>query len=416
MDDGKMSDKHVVWPGILRVEREEGVVSLYNAAHGTSLDVEEESRELVESVLAGFEGARTLDDFRGERPEVPEALLTLLVRSGFVVAEAELPFLEHGFLRPTATPVGQLWSWSDLPELAQPDGWVVVGVPVDLGALGRAGARDGPSEIRKQVSGPLLCGEGDVVDHEFGRLYPALSPLVADLGDIDPEGARLDHVGSRLAKVVRELCEHDMRPLVLGGDHSITHYVLDALLARVPRFGLIHFDAHHDMTPSRSLSHANLFTAALESPQVEHVLQIGLRVIERMPPYAVRRACPKRRVVTARQAARGAAMAALESLPRDLPYYLSFDIDCLDASVVRETGTPVFGGMSFELASELVDYIARTFALVGADFVEVASAQGPVNAGATIAASLLSRCVIGKSPFEPLSSDIYALHDARSQG
>jgi arginase family enzyme len=200
-----------------------------------------------------------------------------------------------------------------------------------------------------------------------------------------------------------------MRPLVLGGDHSVTHYVLEAALTEVERFGIIHFDAHHDMTPSRTVSHAQVFATALASPQVEHILQIGLRVIERMPLYAARAPSPKRTVISARAAARGAALAALAALPRDLPYYLSFDIDCIDAATVRETGTPVFAGLSVELAAELVDYAARTFELLGADFVEVTGTHGPFNAAATIAAGLLQRCVLGESPFEPLSSDTYML-------
>lgn len=412
MQDGvSRSAPHVVFPGLLRGEHGDGAFSLHNPAHGTSIDVEPESRELVETVLEGFAEPRTPADFLGQHEHVPAGLLVLLVRSGFVVAVAELPFLEHGFLRPTTTPVGAAWSWSDLPELALPGGWAVVGVPVDAHALGRAGARHGPSEIRKLVNGPLLSGEGDVIDHEFGRLYRALRPAVCDLGDVDPEGSRMDHVGERLRKVVGELLRARMRPLVLGGDHALTHYVLSEAVAQVERFGVIHFDAHHDLLPSRSLSHANVFRAALASARVEHFVQIGLRMIERVSPYAQRVPCPKRTVVSARETAQGRALEVLAALPRDLPYYLSFDIDCIDGSVARETGTPAFGGLSFERASELVDYIARTFDLLGADFVEVSGPEAPVHAAATMAASLLQRCLLGDSAFEPLSNDVYVFAD-----
>ncbi len=410
MDDkGEHEQMHVMWPGLVRAARDDGGLSLYNPGHGTSLDVESESRELVEGILSAFAVPTTLAAFQEEHPDVSEELLELMIRSGFVVEQDELSFLEHGFLRPTPTPVGEAWAWSDLPELASPGGFAVVGVPVDMGALGTAGARHGPSEIRKLVNGPLLTGEGDVVDHEFERLYPALCLRVGDLGDVEPDGARLDHVGARLRKVVRELWQRGMRPIVLGGDHSITHFVLSEAIAQVERFGIIHFDAHHDMGPSRSVSHANVFTSAIESEQVESIVQIGLRVIERVTPYATRVACPKRKVVSARAAARGEAMRALEALPRDIPYYLSFDIDCIDAAIARETGTPAFGGMSFEQASELVDYIARTFELLGVDLVEVSASQGQVNAAATMAASLLQRCLLGQSAYEPLSTDIYVL-------
>ena len=410
MQNGWRTANHVAFPGLRRVDRDDqGAFSLYNPAHGTSLDVEAESAELVLSLLAAFDAPTTIQDLLDANPELPEDLLVLLVRSGFIVDVAELPFLSHGFLRPTQTPLGQPWSWSDLPELATPEAWVVLGVPIDAGALGAGGARQGPTEIRKRVSGPLLAGEGDVVDHELGRLYPGLRPLVADLGDVDPEGLRVDHVGQRLIKVMRELLAAGMKPLLLGGDHTITHFALQALIEACPNFGVIHFDAHHDMTPSSTLSHANVFRGALGSARVAHFVQIGLRVIERMPIYAVRVPMPKRRVVSAREAAAGKALAVLKALPRDIPYYLSFDIDCIDASVVRETGTPEFGGLSVSLASELVDYVARTFELLGADFVEVSGGHGSVNAAASITASLLQRCVLGAAPFEQLSTDVYDL-------
>jgi agmatinase len=410
-DNRERAALHVVWPSLLRAERGDGSFSLHNPAHGTSIDVESESRALIEAVLEGFSAPRSLGDFFARHDDVPEDLVVLLVRSGVLVDVHELPFLEHGFLRPTSTPVGQAWSWSDLPELARPETWVVLGVPVDMHALGSAGARHGPSEIRKLVQGPLLSGEGDVLDHEFERLYRDLRPMVADLGDVDPEGGRMDHVGSRLTKVMGELLQQGMRPLLLGGDHSITHYALESVLQHVERFGVLHFDAHPDLLPSRSLSNANVFRAALDSERVTQLVQIGLRVVERVTPYAQRTPCPKRTVVSARAAARGRAMEVLERLPRDIPYYLSFDIDCIDGGLVRETGTPAFGGLSFELASELVDYIARTFTLLGADFVEVSGLQTPVHGAATIAASLLQRCVLGGCAFEPLGSEVYLLPD-----
>ncbi|MEY4508644.1 MAG: hypothetical protein RLZZ450_766 [Pseudomonadota bacterium] len=409
MDGVRADVEHVAWPGLLRADRGDGSFSLHNPGHGTSVDVEEESGELVELILEGFAEPRTPADFCQAFDHVPEGLLVLMVRSGFVVEVAELAFLEHGFLRPPTMPIGAAWSWSDLPELAQPGAWVVLGVPVDTHALGMGGARHGPGEIRKLVSGALLFGEGDVVDWEFLRRYPALRPPVADLGDVDPEGSRMDHVGSRLQKVVRELFAHGMRPLLLGGDHSITHYVLHEAIANVQSFGIIHFDAHPDMLPSRSLSHANVFREAVDSPRVVSITQIGLRVVERITPYASRVPCSKRTVVSAREAARGRALAVLEALPRDLPYYLSFDIDCIDAGLARETGTPALGGLSFELASELVDYIARTFDIFGADFVEVSAATTANNVAAFVAASLLQRCLMGESAFEALASDVYVL-------
>jgi len=203
-DSLRWDREHVVWPKLVRVEGEDGAFGVYIPGHGTSLEVEEESSALVEQVLAGFSQAITLSAFRAQQPDVPYELLALLVRSCFIVEVEELAFLEHGFLRPAPGPIGAPCSWSDLPDLAEDPRWVVLGVPVDMVAGGAGGARHGPSEIRKVVNGELLTGQGDVVDHELGRLYPGLALAHCDLGDVDPDGGRMDHVGQRLAKVTRE--------------------------------------------------------------------------------------------------------------------------------------------------------------------------------------------------------------------
>ncbi len=410
MDQGvRGNQRHVTFPGLIRQERGDGACELYHPGHATSLDVEPESRAWVDAILEAFQAPRTLDAFGRSRKDIPRELLTLLVRSGFVVEEAELAFLRDGFMRPVAGPLGEAWSYSDLPEVAYQGGWAVVGVPVDFAALGKSGARHGPSEIRKVANGPILLGQGDIVDYEFGRRYVACSPQVADLGDIEPDGARMDYVGARLRKVLRELFQHGMRPMLLGGDHSITHYALAEAMAQAERFGILHFDAHADMGPSHCLSHANIFAEAIASPRVEHIVQIGLRGMERLSPHAQRVPCPKRRVVSAREAKQGKALTLLESLPRDIPYYLSFDIDCLDPSVAPETGTPSSGGIDLSLASELVDYIARTFDLLGADFVEVSGSNVTPNRAAHAASELMQRCFLGQCPFEPLDSAVYQL-------
>jgi arginase family enzyme len=402
------SRRYVTAPELVHAERGDGSLSLYHPGHGTSLDVEPESRELVARALEGFAEPSSLDAFVASHPDFPEPLLDVLVRACFLVDEREAAFLQHGFLRPVPAPLGLAWSWADLPDQAQPGTWLTLGVPVDLAAAGQGGARHGPAEIRKVVNGPLLSGQGDVLDHELGRLYPEPQLLVADLGDIDPDGGRMDHVGARVVKVVREALAYGLRPLVLGGDHGVTHYVLKALIERGERFGILHFDAHHDLGPSTAVSHANVFSEALASDCVASLVQIGLRVIERVSPYAARSACPKRTIVTARQAREGHAQRVLEALPRDMPWYLTFDIDCIDAAVARETGTPAHGGLSAELATDLVDLIARRFVLLGADFVEISGAHAPPNAAALIAAGLLQRVLLGECPFEPLPSDIYS--------
>jgi arginase family enzyme len=396
-------------PGLLRAERADDVFTLHLAAHGTSIDVAPESAAWVEQILEGFAEPNTIDAFVKHHPEVPVELLGFVLASCLIVRVDELPFLEHGFLKPTPAPIGEPWSFSDVEELAFEGGSALLGVPSDVGALGPGGARHGPEAIRRALNTGLLFGEGDILDHELGRTYRGFQARLCDLGDVDPDGGRLEHVGLRLRKVVRELWRAGMRPLLLGGDHALTHFVLEEAVLQHERFGVIHFDAHHDLVPSRVVSHANAFRVAIESERVTSFVQLGVSGIERVTPYARADACKKRTLVTAREVMRGKALAVLEGLPKDMPYYLSFDVDCIDGSVVRETGTPSLGGIGYPEALELVDHVARNFELLGADFVEVSGEPSLTNTAAKVAASLLTRVLFGKHAFKPLTSDVYTL-------
>ena len=50
---------------------------------------------------------------------------------------------------------------------------------------------------------------------------------------------------------------------------------------------------------------------------------------------------PRLHAVSARDVWRQAPEALFADLPRDLPYYVTFDVDCMSAVECPETGTPV---------------------------------------------------------------------------
>src|SRR5262249_51073530 len=153
-------------------------------------------------------------------------------------------------------------------------------------------------------------------------------------------------------------------------DHSITWFVLEALVQAHRSIGIIHFDAHTDLGFMRTLNHGNVFAFVLERPEIASMLQIGLRGMERVADHVVPAPDPRLQFISAREVRAGAGLQALANLPKDIGYYLSFDVDCMNVALAPETGTPAMGGLDFDDALEMVDYIARNLSLVGADFVE----------------------------------------------
>src|SRR5216683_7008212 len=125
----------------------------------------------------------------------------------------------------------------DLPNFGGLD-VALVGVPMDLGVTNRAGARLGPRAVRAiERIGPY--------NHALG-VVPSGECKGADIGDV-PMRSRfsLDSCIEDIEAFYRRIRAAGVRPLSVGGDHSITYPILKALGADGP-VGLVHFDAHCD--------------------------------------------------------------------------------------------------------------------------------------------------------------------------
>jgi guanidinopropionase len=114
----------------------------------------------------------------------------------------------------------------------------IVGVPMDLGVSNRAGARFGPRAVRTiERIGPY---------HPTFRGVPKSRVRAADVGDV-PFRSRynLEQSLEDIEHYFTALKAQGIRPLAVGGDHSITYPILKALGKDAP-LGLVHIDAHCD--------------------------------------------------------------------------------------------------------------------------------------------------------------------------
>src|SRR4030081_1730678 len=108
----------------------------------------------------------------------------------------------------------------------------VIGVPMDLGVSNRPGARFGPRAVRSiERIGPY---------HPTFTSVPMGGASCADVGDV-PVRSRysLDESLEDIELYYRALHARGVRPLSVGGDHSITYPILKALGRERP-VGLVH--------------------------------------------------------------------------------------------------------------------------------------------------------------------------------
>ena len=264
-----------------------------------------------------------------------------------------------------------------------------VGVPLDIGTSLRAGTRFGPREIRAEsvMIRPYNMATGAA---------PFDSLSVADIGDVAINTFNLLDAVRIIEEAYDGILEHNVIPLTLGGDHTITLPILRAIHKKHGKVGLVHIDAHADVNDhmfGEKIAHGTTFRRAVEEGllDLKRVVQIG----QRAQGYAagdfqwgVDRGF---RLVQAEQCwhkSLAPLMAEVRQQMGDGPVYLSFDIDSLDPIWAPGTGTPEVGGLTSIQALEIVRG-CRGLNLIGCDLVEVSPPYDVSGNTSQLAANLL---------------------------
>ena len=353
-------------------EAQDDRVKLINLEFRSGIWVSKEAYESLEL----FKKPCSREEYLSSVPDWGASVFQLLSSNQIILPTESMDLLAKGLVTPPSRPLGEPIELRHIGEVDDSVSSVVVGFPVDVGTTGAPGARFGPGLIRRhfpfhvdaKTERPVRIVD---IDRRQEFDYEALG--LVDLGDVVWEaGEGLDSVGARLKEVADRVLEQGLQLVVLGGDHSGTRWVLSSLIERGREFGVIHLDAHHDLygLPNSRPSHSNALELALQSPSVLALRQIGLRGFHVEAAFREPVTNPKLSLVTAREARMSSTEELLKGLPRDIPYYVTIDIDCLDPVIAPETGTPLPGGLSLHLVEDLLHEIGaelEVLAVLGRD-------------------------------------------------
>lgn len=267
--------------------------------------------------------------------------------------------------------------------MARSDCPVLLGIPFDARSSYLRGAADAPPKIREA----LRC---DASNHwtELG-VDLGVPGTYEDSGDLvcNDENAFIA-IESR----VRQLIEAGKRPVLLGGDHSITYPIMKAFAHHAPELTIFHFDAHPDLYDDFEgdrLSHACPFARIMESGLTKRLVQLGIRTINQHQREQADRFGVE--VVEMR------GLPAYVKLRTNGPVYITFDVDVLDPAFAPGVSHREPGGMSVR---EAIAYLhAIEGPIVGADLVEYNPVQDVSGLTATVAAKILKE-ILGKMIFQ----------------
>jgi agmatinase len=262
-------------------------------------------------------------------------------------------------------------------------------VPYDGGTSYRPGARLGPREIRAQSS--LIRPYS-----YFQKVAPFEKLNVADVGDVDAPPVSIDKCYAAIESQIGAIADAGARPLVVGGDHSISLPVLRALARRHGPLALVQFDAHIDTWDEYfggKYFHGTPFRRAIEEKLIDgrRFVQVGIRgPMYGEEDFEFHREHGITMLDIEQVKERGIAWA-IEQIRRVAtgPAYMTFDIDSVDPAFAPGTGTPEVGGLTSHEAQRLVRGLAG-LTFVGGDVVEVSPVfDGPGQITALLAANIM---------------------------
>ena len=263
------------------------------------------------------------------------------------------------------------------------------GVPYDGTTSFRPGTRFGPAAIRDVSNGlETYCPQ---LDRDLEDL------AFADLGAVDIPFGAPEPVLEAVRDSTEAVLNRGLRPLMLGGEHSITAGAVAAVARRHPDLVLVQLDAHADLRDSwlgSHHSHACAMRRCLEVLPSQQLFQLAIRSGTRVEFEELHS--------SGRLMADVEALAtALEPL-RGRPLYLTVDLDWFDPAVLPGTGTPEPGGYLWSDFAALVD-VLRRHQLVAADVVELAPQLDPSGISSVLAAKVTRSLLLllGSDPSTP---------------
>jgi agmatinase len=262
----------------------------------------------------------------------------------------------------------------------------LVGVPMDLGVTNRAGARLGPRAVRDvERIGPY--------NHALG-VTPRGECRAADIGDV-PMRSRfsLDSSIEDIATFYGRIHKAGVRPISVGGDHSITYPILQALGHDRP-VGLVHIDAHCDTMgeiDGSKFHHGGPFRQAVLAGVLdpERTIQIGIRgPAEVFWGFSYESGMTVLHIEDVDRLGIEGVVERARAVVGDGPTYISFDVDGLDPAFAPGTGTPEAGGLTPREAQAILHGL-KGIDIVGGDVVEVAPQYDPSSNTAMVGAQML---------------------------
>lgn len=246
---------------------------------------------------------------------------------------------------------------------------VVFPVPFERTTSYVTGTRNAPREIL------LASGQVELWDEETGS--EAYARGIYTLPEIELPYNDIRVALDEIRRVCDEMIRQDKFLVVLGGEHSVSVPVVEAVAARTPGLSVLQIDAHADMRESyqgSKYSHASAMRRIVEHAPC---VQVGIRSLCREESQAL----PSLRTKVFFDHNMRQDPNWIDRVVSSLTdtVYITIDADGLDPAIMPAVGTPEPGGLSWHETVALLRAVMTRRRVVGCDLVELCPLPGMVG-------------------------------------
>ena len=254
---------------------------------------------------------------------------------------------------------------SNVHSIAQAD-IVILGVPDETRSHAkRKGASKGPDSLR------LASNYYEFFEREGKRIpiCPMSGTLenkkILDFGNVPRDD---------LYRLVFDIVSAKKIPLTIGGDHSITTVILQAIYDTFEgeKISLLYFDAHPDFVSSTRNYYGSVITDSSGYINFTKSILIGTRAAEMEELKNASK--QKLEIITPIDIIELGINATVKKIIakcRSNKVYMSIDLDCMDPGVAPGVSVPAPGGLLPVDLIYMIKKISENLQILGMDIVEL---------------------------------------------
>ncbi len=259
---------------------------------------------------------------------------------------------------------------------------VLFGIPFDGTTSFRPGTRFAMQAIRPDSYG--LESYSPYLDRDLEDV------AIYDGGDLELPLGNTEKTMKEILEFTRSIVADNKKFVMVGGEHLVSYPTIQAAFEKYPDLHVIHIDAHTDLREDymgEKLSHASIIRRCHEFLGDGRIFQFGIRSgLKEEFEWSKEHTYMERFTID--------TLAEVVKDLKDLPVYITIDLDVLDPGTFPGTGTPEPGGITYKELLNGIMQLQNLNNIVAADVVELSPQYDPSGASTAVACKTIREMLL----------------------